>query len=498
MKKFSMKEFVQRNIENMLIVFLASVLSFVFLMESPLHPWIGAESSVDSSVFRTVTLMMEKGYMPYRDSFDHKGPYLYILNWLGNRISENVGIWLIEYFNMIITLFILYKIARLVCGKASSMMVTSLAFSLLFDYFEGGNFTEEYAMPLIAISLYIFLDYLINQNLSVWRLISCGCCFAGVLLLRANMCSIWVVFCCYIFGRTIREKAWDDLRKFIIWFTVGAGILILPILFWLGFNDALDAFWEAYIVFNMKYTSAAGGNAILSDKWTSFFHFFNKTIIIIAIFSNIYLCSKKRIEDVVYLCYIGMSLLSICPSGRTYGHYGMVLIPMAVYPIAKVFGLLEENEHTSVGSGIYIVIATYCLGTLVMPNWLSRISSVASVYEHSDENNMSETVQELQYLVNMYTDSDDKISVYGNWDVPYVVCNRIHATKYSYQFPIGQVMPNIMDEYWAELEKEQPAAIIIQAGLYKDGIVDFVDRNGYSLIWSEHGESTDGILLYVK
>ena len=29
--------------------------------------------------------MMEKGYMPYRDSFDHKGPLLYFLNFIGNK-----------------------------------------------------------------------------------------------------------------------------------------------------------------------------------------------------------------------------------------------------------------------------------------------------------------------------------------------------------------------------------------------------------------------------
>ena len=57
-------------------------LSFVFLFNSPLHPWIRGESTTDSSVFRTVAMMMRYGYMPYRDSFDHKGPLLYIIEFL--------------------------------------------------------------------------------------------------------------------------------------------------------------------------------------------------------------------------------------------------------------------------------------------------------------------------------------------------------------------------------------------------------------------------------
>ena len=43
------------------------VMSFIFLLNSPLHPWVGGDTDIDSSVFRTVSLMMRNGYMPYRD-----------------------------------------------------------------------------------------------------------------------------------------------------------------------------------------------------------------------------------------------------------------------------------------------------------------------------------------------------------------------------------------------------------------------------------------------
>ena len=69
-----------------------------------------------------------------------------------------------------------------------------------------------------------------------------------------------------------------------------------------------------------------------------------------------------------------------------------------------------------------------------------------------------------------------------------MITKREHATKYSYQFPIGTVMPSIMDEYIKELGEELPKIIVIQAGTYNDIISAFLDNNNYSLIWKNNNE----------
>ena len=55
-------------------IFLFPLLVFAFTIASPLHPFVDGTPYTDSSVFETVAMMMQRGYMPYRDSFDHKGP----------------------------------------------------------------------------------------------------------------------------------------------------------------------------------------------------------------------------------------------------------------------------------------------------------------------------------------------------------------------------------------------------------------------------------------
>ena len=185
-------------------------------------------------------MMLEKGYMPYIHSFDHKGPYQYIINWFGDCLSKEYGIWLLEVLFLSITVFVLYKTARLNSSICSSVIVTFAALSLLFPYFEGGNLTEEYAMPLLAIALFIFLDYLKNNRITRYRIILSGACFGIFLLLRPNMITVWAVFCCAAAARLIIQKTYKRLISFIFLFAIGIAIVVFPIGLWLWRNGDLS------------------------------------------------------------------------------------------------------------------------------------------------------------------------------------------------------------------------------------------------------------------
>ena len=105
MKRIRWKGFMEKVL--LIAFFFAS--SFVFLTESPLHPWVGSDSGTDSSVFMTVAMMMDKGYVPYRDTFDHKGPLLYVINYLGRQIAVYRGVWIFEFLSMLVAFFFFYK-----------------------------------------------------------------------------------------------------------------------------------------------------------------------------------------------------------------------------------------------------------------------------------------------------------------------------------------------------------------------------------------------------
>lgn len=93
------------------------------------------------------------------------------------------------------------------------------------------------------------------------------------------------------------------------------------------------------------------------------------------------------------------------------------------------------------------------------------------------------------------TSDEDRISVCGSWDIIYLMSNRMHATKYSYLFPVGRMMPGIMDEYFEQLAEEQPKIIVVSeawldANSYRD-IYTFLEENQYEEIWVRKQDSGD-------
>lgn len=483
-----MKKFYKS--ENLYAILGSFVAAFIFLFNASVNIWKCADVYTDSGVFKTVAMMMERGYMPYKDTFDHKGPLLYILNYFGNSIADYKGIWIVELIFMTITFWMIYRIARLSAGIVQSVVATGASLTLLFPYFEGGNFTEEYAMPFIAISLYIFLDYFLNEKISKLRLIMCGACLGAVLLLRPNMIAVWIVFAFAVLCRVVKEKKIAEITSFLVWFIVGIGLIMLPILVWLIQNDSLEWCWDSYIVFNTMYISEEGGLSLFKTRWNTLCFFVNTTIFLVAAMVQIYNCCKKKtLVDFAYLIYMGLTLVFICLSGLILGHYGMTLVPAVVYPISQLFKIIKEISDEGTAQALGLVVSIYFMGTLILPNWISLIAAVPYVYDARLEDQRSDTVKQITSIVHEYTTEDEAISVYGNWDMIYLASERMHATRYSYQFPIGDVMPEIMDEYFEGLESELPKIIVTQITYYDDRMNEFLNNNGYSLHWSKDGAS---------
>lgn len=485
--------------EDIIAYIISCIVALIFGFNSPLHPWVGSESSIDSSVFKTVALMMERGYMPYRDSFDHKGPVLYILNWIGNRISQYRGIWLIEIICISFTFWMLYKISRLKCSVISSIITCFTAISLLFVYFEGGNFTEEYAMPCIAVSIYIFLDYLLNGVISNARVIISGICCGVVMMLRANMISIWIVYCLAISCVLLSRKAISKWGNFAVFFLCGLAITIVPILAWLLVNDDISYFINDYVLFNMQYSSVEGGRAVLSAKWSSFFEFFNTTVYLVAFCSIIFHLKEILVVNISYAIYLILTVILMVMSGMSYGHYGMILVPAVIYPISLLFSDIEKITEANQRKTLLMLTSLYFLSIIIIPSWVTTVDSIPMKYEKKGENNRYELTNNLVNLIEKLTDEDDKISVYGNWDVIYVLSDRAHATRYSYQYPIGQVMPEIVDEYLHELQEEMPKIIVVCDGNYDDRIRNFLDENNYKLQFASNTEDlNESAMLFLK
>ena len=295
----------------------------------------------------------------------------------------------------------------------------------------------------------------------------------AVLMLRPNMISVWIVFAIAVLIDCIKKKRAADLGNFIIFFLLGFIIVVAPMLIWLAVKGCFGAFIENYIQFNMVYSSAKGQG----DKWSAGFYFINKTLIVFSLLIVAYLCTvKDKFLHGTYLVYLFVTLLLISMSGMPYAHYGMILVPAVAFPVAALFELAASEKNSKT---ITLFMILYFVGAMAFPKWSVTAGELMNKYADRAMDNHSDMVKGICELIDENTTDDERISVYGNGDIIYLVSNRLHATRYSYQFPIGEIAPDIMDEYFEELENELPKVVVIWERQADERIEGFLSEHNY-------------------
>ncbi len=462
--------------KKLLILLILIGMTLVIAIQSPNDIFAMKEiPGTDSSVFQYMGWMMKEGYVPYRDFFDHKGILLYVINFIGVMISFDYGVWFLELITIFVSIYICYKIAEKRCGMLFGAGVTILIFSLMNLYYDRGNLTEEYAIPFQLAALAIFLDYFLEGKVSKLRLMICGICFGAVCLLRINMVSLWLVFCIMVLIQSIYQKKVKEIPGFLGFFLLGCGIFVLPFAIYLLYHHALDDFFEQYIVFNQMY--ASDENFVTTQGQIGALVFFGVTLAFGAAFVYLLLLlakKERRFFHIGFLCYMVVTLLLICMSGQQYRHYGMTLLPALVYP----YSLMAERFLSSEGKKktVYGIAAGVLFIGIACNNWYML---ALNVYQEVVQKNIyiDKQIQAVTVYVEENTTEEDEISVYGNRNMVYNLSGRKSASKYSYQKPIGAICPEIMEEYFAELEEKKPELIVVIE--MDDNMKKFLKENNY-------------------
>jgi len=456
-------------------LFLSGYSIFLCLL-SPLNVFSNEQSATDSTVFRYVALEMAKGNIPYKDTFDHKGPLIYFLNYLGLKIDDRLGIWIIELLCLVCTCYFLYKTANMFCGKMCSVIAVVATTSLFGVYFQGGNLTEEYALPFISISVYFLTKYLVENKIKKWDVFWCGISMAAVLMLRPNMIAVWIGFVAVILIKEIANKQWKRIQIEIGYFSAGLIIGMIPFFIYLISAGAMKDFFDAYLLFNLKYQKGADISRIIR----AFKYYFLQPIVFLSLFSLVFAyikAIKEKIKSdawIIYCNFLSMffTYVFLCMPGSRTPHYGMVLIPVLIMPIAMVLSKISRNNPTSLGR---LFVATILLSMALYSNGEKIFKNIKI------DTNSKYEYQTVVDIISVYTDEDDVISVFGNKNSIYLTSNRLSASKYSYQFPLVYYNSDIYLEYKSDIQEKMPKIIVIseENETFMSDFLSYIDSLGY-------------------
>ena len=223
---------------------------------SPLYLF---NSWVDPNTMFTVGKGVLKGYVPYRDLYEQKGPLLVFLHTFGASVSWDtfIGMWLLELAACFAFLYLAYRITALYFGQKSLLIVPFASAVIYGCYaFRAGDLAEEYALPCFAWALYVGLKALKSGCLPSRReFFLTGITSGFVFWMKYSLVGMYIGWFLVLgIFSVFRKKIMDFLRGLGM---IAAGVLLItvPVFVYFAVHSALDSLFEAYFYNNLFYYS---------------------------------------------------------------------------------------------------------------------------------------------------------------------------------------------------------------------------------------------------
>lgn len=440
---------------------IAFVLAFLCAMQFALNPLFPLSPMGDSSIFLFVGERLHDGQTLYVDVFDHKGPVQFFLQWLGLCIPSGTwsGVWLVELVNMTAFAIVVMKTSALF-SRSRTVHVLATVITLFIagmQAYDEGNYTEEYALPWIGLSLYIFLNYFITKEYRKRDLVLLGISAAVVLLLRANMIGVWAALIPATLVSLILQKRWKDIGYSVLFFLVGMLVVIVPVCIIAYSGGWLGAMWQYYVMYNFTYAASDGSS--LPNLLSTMVFLAGRMSLGLVLVLALPLNSRNRVALLNLLAF-AVSLLLASMSGRMYSHYAMVLIPFVVMPCTFwVDGLLDRSLVSRIPSmiktGLPLICSLLILATIFISMvFFPRQFSHTEVSRYLEEN----------------TEPDDNVIIAGNHVYDYLRSGRSpRTTRFFFQnFPSQGLYEEFLDEFdfkdYDCIVVEQPFAESLEYG----------------------------------
>lgn len=211
---------------------------------------------------------------------------------------------------------------------------------------------------------------------------------------------------------------------------------------------------DYYFVFNLSYTGSHSRIGII----TFFFHCITFAGISSFFITYSLLLNYKNKILWVNLITLLFAYISAAISGRSYPHYGIILIPFFLIPtVLSVAPLMEKTKEISVKIAqkrIIIPVVLLCaLCIAIYPPYRSFYVKLQEPIVHNEI---------YDYLSSETTEKDD-VLILGNSVYTYLNSNRFTENKFFYQDPPIDVSDKLYQEFIFELENSPSDYIINQS-----------------------------------
>ena len=339
---------------------------------SPLYPFNGWD---DFNSFYTVGSCWYKGLIPYKDLFEQKGPFLYIIFMIGYLLTPNkfTGIFILEILFLTVTLYISNKIITLFIKNKTNLIILPLYATILttsISFIEGGS-SEEFNLLFTTTTIYYILKYLKKSKLTditYKDLVINGLMCGLSLMIKYTTIGLWFSMMAIICLTLLKEKKYKEAIFKGLTFIIA---MLLPfIIFSIYFytQNALFDFLNTYFYINIfKYSNKEN---IFLKLFHSIYYFatsiFKNIPTLILVFAiiyyhllNLFIKFKKVTitKNKIIFLIISIFAIIILNFSQEYRPYNIIAIYFYIlFMIIYLFITLPRNKILPILSTILIPI----------------------------------------------------------------------------------------------------------------------------------------------
>lgn len=305
----------------------------------------------DANSYFSMGKFMMNGNVIYRDLYDQKGPYLYLLYGLAYLISADTffGVFLLEIAAIALFLMAGVNLISLYCRERTALLLAPVlaAVCLSAKSFYWGGAAEEFCLPLFGWSLYYSLRYFKEEYPKPprWRMVLLNGIFAGVILqVKFNMLGFYFIWMGAIAVMNFTKKSWRKALLSCGIFLAGMGGTFLPWLIYFGLHGALDDWYTCYIYNNVflysdlgKASTGMGEKVYTLIKILYYLILDNACYFIPVLTGMVYFLISRRVrwyEKLNLYALFGCLFLGIFVGGANLPYYSIPLMVFAVVGLA--------------------------------------------------------------------------------------------------------------------------------------------------------------------
>lgn len=337
----------------------------------------------------------------------------------------------------------------------------------------GGTFSENFALPLICVGMFLYTKYMLKDNrIENKNILLFGILTGLIAQLRLNMLSIFLAMFLTIGIKLIYNKEFKEIFRWILWGIIGFVLSIIPSLVYLIKNGILmDCINIAYLDILDGFNVGTISDRLYALKvMLDYTNISNAVLLTLEFFiiSFLLINIKKinKLENKLYILAIVLSIIinlyANSVSGAVHMHYFITFIPILVMITALAIKLLDKIK-------IQYIDKIFILGTTILIlTAYSYIVYISYVDLFSKPVDSDEPYIKITEYIVKNTGEEDLVQFIGGREEA-VSANfrsrRLSASKYSY-LPLWSTFTNerkseIIDEVIGEIKTNIPKLIFV-------------------------------------